>query len=452
MWMPVGARAQAPDNPMQKFGFALLIVFLFVAFGRVPELVGIPYVALLSAILSLIAAAATGGIPLALGSRAGLLLCLFTGCIFVALPFSVWKGGSFALIKETWSRSFMTFVIIAASIHGVSQCRRAVLTFSWATAFIVLASRFRGSMENGRLGMDLGTLKNPNDFAAYLLLGLPFCIYALITPSESKPNRFMSVALLPMVAILILKTGSRSGLLVLLGIVTFMFFKLSARGKLLIAVPAVLLLVSAPFFVPRSVLARYATLLSDSGRTSGGVTDAERQGEFASTSSDARMNLLRKSIILTLQNPLLGVGPGMFAVAVSDYSKELGERAPWQQTHNTYTQVSSELGIPALIVYVCLLIYCIRTMAKVAKASLSSRDPQIVSLGNMAFCVQIACVAFCLVAMFGSLAYHLQVPILAGMTEAIRRAAASYTAPPPQKVRAAMQPVARRLVQPAGNR
>lgn len=413
------------DNPMQRFGFCLLVAFLFIAFGRVPEMLPIPNLALVSALMSLTAAFLIGGVPPALGSRTGILLCLLSIWMIAATPFSVWKGGSVHLLKESWSRAFMTFVIVGATIQGVKQCRTTMYTLAWATGFIVLLSRFRGSTESGRLSLDTGTLQNPNDFAAYLLLGLPFCLYGIITKGEPKLQRFMGMFLVPVVATLVLKTGSRSGLLTFILVLVFLFFRIPARGKLVMIAPVAVIVVLLPFVLPKSVISRYATLVSDDVPM-GESSDADRQAGFASSSSDARKNLLIKSLILTAKNPVFGVGPGMFSVAVSDYAKELGERQPWQQTHNTYTQVSSELGIPALVLYLLLLGHCIRAVNRVQKLAKNSASPDLQKLGNMAFCVQIAWIAFCINSLFGSFAYHIHVPMLAGITEAIRRASLPF--------------------------
>jgi O-antigen ligase len=88
--------------------------------------------------------------------------------------------------------------------------------------------------------------------------------------------------------------------------------------------------------------------------------DTERvSGIDASTS--ARIELLKDSLRLTLRNPILGVGPGMFMVAQNTMSVEEGHpMGSWHGTHNTYTQFSSEGGLPAMALFVFILYRCVK--------------------------------------------------------------------------------------------
>jgi O-antigen ligase len=62
-------------------------------------------------------------------------------------------------------------------------------------------------------------------------------------------------------------------------------------------------------------------------------------------SSQQRQQLFWRSIDITEEHPLFGVGPGNFAQLSGS----------WHETHNTFTQLSSEGGLPTLILYVLIL-------------------------------------------------------------------------------------------------
>ncbi len=63
--------------------------------------------------------------------------------------------------------------------------------------------------------------------------------------------------------------------------------------------------------------------------------------------------LLRQSIQMTFEHPIFGVGPGVFAAASWDERKRAGIGAGNAQvTHNTYTQISSETGIPGFFFFI----------------------------------------------------------------------------------------------------
>ena len=75
-------------------------------------------------------------------------------------------------------------------------------------------------------------------------------------------------------------------------------------------------------------------------------------------SIDARRELLNQSIELTLKHPLFGVGPGNFQAITET----------WHVTHNTYTEFSSEAGIPALAIFLTIIGLAFRNLRRVRKA------------------------------------------------------------------------------------
>src|SRR6185437_3589419 len=84
-------------------------------------------------------------------------------------------------------------------------------------------------------------------------------------------------------------------------------------------------------------------------------------------SMDARRDLLMESIRVTLQHPIFGVGPGNFQA----YTKS------WHVTHNTYTELSSETGIPGLALFLTILYFTFRNLKAVGKTQVHKNDPQI---------------------------------------------------------------------------
>jgi O-antigen ligase len=85
--------------------------------------------------------------------------------------------------------------------------------------------------------------------------------------------------------------------------------------------------------------------------------DCLRIGAVAAIGSQVqRQELFKKSLYITITHPLLVVGPDQFAVAVAGDSAKQGVHSPSLGTHNSYTQVSSECGIPAFICWCAVLV------------------------------------------------------------------------------------------------
>jgi hypothetical protein len=68
---------------------------------------------------------------------------------------------------------------------------------------------------------------------------------------------------------------------------------------------------------------------------------------------------LWRSIEVTLEHPLFGVGPGNFEVT----------SGVWHVTHNSYTQMSSEGGIPALVLFIVILSYGFKNLRRAKRLS-----------------------------------------------------------------------------------
>ena len=93
------------NNPMQKLGFFLLLVFLYAAYSRVLDLAAPSlHLPLVLSLMAFVATFLCGGIPRALSARIGKLLIAFTMWMVVCVPFSTWRRGSLGLLLEEWSK------------------------------------------------------------------------------------------------------------------------------------------------------------------------------------------------------------------------------------------------------------------------------------------------------------------------------------------------------------
>jgi O-antigen ligase len=144
----------------------------------------------------------------------------------------------------------------------------------------------------------------------------------------------------------------------------------------------------------------------------------------AIASADARNYVLRQSILATLAHPVFGVGMGEFQNYEGRTSREKGQQGYWHETHNAFTQVSSELGIPALLFYVAGIISTYRMLNRLYSNALGRpRSPEDRKIAITAFCLMLSLIGFCTASFFLSLAYRFYLPALTGLTISLVRAA-----------------------------
>ncbi len=148
----------------------------------------------------------------------------------------------------------------------------------------------------------------------------------------------------------------------------------------------------------------------------------KRLGLYASVgrsigSQQQRQRLFMRSLYHTLHNPLLGVGPNEFVVAENGDKAKLGLWSEWLGTHNSYTQVSSESGIPGFIFYTGVLVMSIRLSYRMHKAT---RDrPELRDVMALSLCLFCGLVAYAVGTIFFHMAYTGGLPLLSGMTLAL---------------------------------
>ncbi len=112
--------------------------------------------------------------------------------------------------------------------------------------------------------------------------------------------------------------------------------------------------------IPPGVWERFSTIFEDYDVQNMDPTSGLR---MAAGSQKERLQLIIKAVSLTFEHPIFGVGMGDFSSA-SAHQWSTGSGRDWVQTHNTYLQFSSELGLPGLVLYIILLVTTFKTLRR----------------------------------------------------------------------------------------
>lgn len=420
------AKIVAGMDEKQKLGVVglLLAAYIFMVFSRLPELIGyylgnLRIILVLALVLSLMAAI-RGGLGKALLCGPGIAITLFTLWLIFCIPSSVWRGGSFRTVFLEWSVSLGTYYFTAALLTRFRECDAAAKAIAWGVVMIVAMYLVFGTGVGGRVGMAFaGTLGNANLFALQLLMGLPFCVYICYRIGMfSAGGVFWLVVMLAGLGA-IGKSGSRSGLLALGMALLLLFFRMSIMGKARLIFLTLGIVLAGLAALPRSALVRYMTLFTSDPN----LIMVDDDAISAQQSASLRRQHLIRSLKLTLQNPVVGVGPGQYMVAAAESgSKEtVHQHTLWIQTHNTYTQVSSEAGIPGMLLYLAFLLTTMRKMLKLYR--FSKDKPQFRTYADLSFCILLAMATTLVNAFFASIAYGVNIPMLCGVAVGVSQSA-----------------------------
>ncbi|HWB82798.1 MAG TPA: O-antigen ligase family protein [Bryobacteraceae bacterium] len=353
----------------------------------------------------------------------------FTAFLLLSIPFSVWHSGSLNVLFESWLLALTVYMSVAALITDYNQYRRTVHTLAFATLVLTLICLKMGSMESGRLYLEQGRFANPNEMAQALLIGLPFW-WAILAGSRSIAGKLFAAGVMGMILLTIGKTGSRGALIAISVTLVFLFLRASMMGKLQLLVTIGLLFSAAVVLLPGSLMQRYQTFFSDSDDTVTTANEGEMM-EDAVSSAESRKQMLIESLILTAKHPIVGVGVGMFAVAEDAMARAEGKRhGAWLGTHNSYTEVSSECGIPAALFYLAVLGLSLKSSYSIYRAT--KRRPELAKVSLDAVALHYSVLAFGITAFFVHAAYTSLLPALAGLAVALVRTTKPLLERPPE--------------------
>lgn len=353
--------------------------------------------------LAILAVIVSGRLGRVFRERPAQFWLAFVVWMVLAVPQSSWIGGSFTHVQSYIKSNFILLPIACLAINW-QDCRKIIYVIAAAAVFDLGAAYFFLKPGGDRLALQLsGTIGNPNDLAAHLLLVLPFLLFVGLRPRTWFLLRCAVFAGVAFGLFQILHTASRGALIALVVTILFALARGSARQKLVVGIAAAALIIMIAF-LPSSAWTRLTSFSKSGG------------SQEAMESSDLRQRALQESIAFTLQHPVFGVGPHQFASYEGRTMSKLGKRANWLETHNSYTEVSSECGIPALIFYLGAIFTTFALLAKIRKHALG---PYRKEIATAAFCMTVGLVAYSVAAFFVNFAYQFHFIAISGLAIAM---------------------------------
>jgi O-antigen ligase len=411
-----GAAIFNPDSDvLLNLAFRLFIVDLFLTASRLLEVITmaggsrVPYLGVTIHVITLALAVISGGARRVATSKIGIYLGLFTCWMLACTIASTWRGGSVDVLLRQWLPSLIIF-LSCGSVVTLRQCGKVATFLATASALIATTSFFLGTLKQDRLAFETGSLGNANEFSMLVVLGAPFLLVPIFS-SSLRVRKVVAAAFGAVVLIAVVRTASRSSLLAVVTILAVLFLTRPLAGKVKLAALTAALIFVLIAATPREILSRYATIFGDS-------TVGDEVANSALESSLARQHLLQQSLKLTMEHPVFGLGPGIFAVGEADLAKEEGQKATWHVSHNSYTQVSSEMGIPGVLLYLMALwatfrnVFWFRAHSRIDPTGRASALGLALLLSLIGLCVNLA---------FSSNAYFSYLPSLMGLSVVFRK-------------------------------
>jgi putative inorganic carbon (hco3(-)) transporter len=328
------------------------------------------------------------------------LVLLFVVVALFSIPLALNRTEAWETFNDTFIKAVLVFIIIVNAVrterrlHALLWLGLAVACFLGVSAindYRVGRLTDSGTRVAGVIGNMFG---NPNDMALHLVTMVPLAI-AFFFVKRNPLTKLACAAGATLLVAGIVVSFSRGGFLGLLGTGGVLAWKLGRRRKLAVGVCILLAAVAFVALAPGEYGARLGTITDVSSDVTG--------------SSSERQALLIRSIQVSLRHPLLGIGMGNFHIV------SIHEAV----SHNAFTQVSAEMGLTAIVLYVWFMVTPLRGLRQIERETFVARRAS--RFYYFAVALQAALVGYMVSSFFGSVAYHFYVYYLVGYAVCLRR-------------------------------
>jgi O-antigen ligase len=303
------------------------------------------------------------------------VLIAFFGWATVSLLWATETGTGIAAL----SRYAPNILLLPIAYTAVRSRRDLTLVLGAVVAGAVLAASF-GILQPPESGLieessrATGTVGDPNELAAFLLVGLALAAGFALGRERSPVVRLAAGLAVPLCAAGIFLSLSRGGLIAL---GAMMLAGTIFAGRWRLAITAILVAVvagGAVYFTQLAPLpARERVTTADGG--------------------SGRSDLWKLGLRMVRSHPVTGVGVGNFQAVSADYVLQPGtlERAELvfseapKVTHNTYLEIMAELGLPGFLLFMAAVISCLACALRAARLWEARKDPTMEALARGAF-------------------------------------------------------------------
>jgi len=327
--------------------------------------------------------------------------------VLIAIPFSFWIHGSLTAFWNDWSKMLILFLLLANVLQSVRKMNQAVwVCVLGATGVSIIAVSlyvlFGESVSEGRLVSDAsGLYSGPNFFSMTLILLLPYALFFFFL-NKKWVVRALCAFIVVTFSVANMMTESRSGVLGETLVVLLVFWKLRDWGVSLFktlgiaCLAAVLCLPMAP----KGLWERFSTLFMSADAAK---LDPLSQAHSALGSKEQREELLVRAVIITSENPIFGVGMNNFPAASHERFNSGAE--DWLGCHDTFLQISAELGIPGLAIYLLLLYTTWKTISSTKRRLKGREAGELPDIQQLRLLTDATMVSFCGFVLFSSVAH-----------------------------------------------
>jgi O-antigen ligase len=345
------------SHPIPFAGLVLFTILLYLRPNEMfPEVFGTFPLVKIVAIVTLIAYALS---KIAKGERLTVwtleltMLSIIVGLAIIFVPIAEAPQDSINALTEVFLKVVAIFLLMINLINTPNRLRlimKVVVICGGIIAALTVRAYSLGQFDPKGIrlvGVVGGIFGNPNDIATSLNLLLPLAVALAFTAHGVKRALYIGCATVITAGIVV--TFSRGGFLGLVALAAVLVWKLSRKNRPLAASALVLVVVVFMAAAPGGYGVRIISIF---------VPELDATG-----SRETRRNLLERATVVAANHLVVGVGIGNYHI----YSNQE------QRAHNSYLEISAELGVAGLVAYLILMFAPLRSLRRIERDLLDKR-------------------------------------------------------------------------------
>ncbi len=294
--------------------------------------------------------------------------------MFLSVPFAYYPSGALNFLATVYINIILFFIVFYKITDSPRRVEQVLLIICIGTALYSFSALQKG-VSVGVNRLSFGTVFDPNDLAYFTVSLLPFN-FLFFAKTNPLWQRFLCSANIAMSVLLVLRSGSRGGIIglgVIIFLMLFMRTHTIRRFYKIIIVVMVLIVISLG-----------ASVIDFSRLT----TVAEIQNDYNMWDETGRIEVWKKGLGLMLSHPFTGVGIACFNEAIGRERVALGLQDVWQAPHNPFVQIGAETGVLGLILFALMSAKAFMIFIKVRHMALSDDLIKISEMAMIGFAGQ----------------------------------------------------------------
>ncbi len=286
--------------------------------------------------------------------------------MILSIPFSYYRRASL-MDFLTYSSVILFLFLFYRIVNTLQYLYKLLFAYCVGAAIYAVYILKFGSFMNDRVSF--GEMFDSNDIA-YYVISLLFLNILFVTKNNKNYIRLLACINMAIGVIVVLKTGSRGGLLALMSVVAYLLFanlRTINFSFILKIVVTMVALFSLQFISIDSD--RYKTIL-------------DLKSDYNITGEEGRVSIWKIGLRLMSTHPFFGIGYNRFPEGVGHDREARGlASAKWHTAHNSLIQVGAETGVVGFILFSALSINACTIFWGVAK---KAKSEDLAKLGEIA--------------------------------------------------------------------